>query len=538
MRNFIIVLSGMFLLSASSFGAVNRYMVFFNDKENSTFSTDRPEEFLSERALTRRNNQNISIASNDLPVTLSYLEQLSALPEVNVFFTTKWLNGVLVETDSGNLDEIKLLPFVEKVEYVAPGQALTGSGNRRYKKNEYMMMSATKEAESQSQNAFIGVDIMHSSGYKGEGMLIAVFDSGFDEIDNSSFFAHLFTDDKILGTRDFIRNSDQVFQYDQHGSKVLSCISAYREGIYSGTAPEADVVLCVTEDVRSEYRIEEYNWLFAAEYADSLGVDVINSSVGYFEFDDERMDYSYDEMDGNTAVITLAADLAATVVSIGNEGNNSWKYLNPPADADSILAIGSVTYDKIKSGFSSYGPSADKRIKPDLSALGTNVKVVFREQIGSANGTSFSSPLTAGLATGFWQAFPQLTNLEVIQYLKMSASQAYRPDTLQGYGIPNFTLAYNKAKLNEGGIEDKLVVFPNPVTHKKTIYLHAYTQAQPGDAFVRFIDLKSAEVSVKNLPELNNTDFVEIDVSFLNAGTYLVTYQKGSEVQKFKLIVM
>jgi len=537
------VFSGILLFSSGSYGAVNRYMVFFKDKENSTFSIERPEEFLSERALARRNNQSISIASNDLPVTLSYLEQLSAFPEVNVFFTTKWLNGVLVETDSGNLNEIKTLPFVEKVEYVAPGQALTGSGNRRHKKNEYMMMSATNEAESLSQNAFIGVDIMHNSGYKGEGMLIAVFDSGFDEIDNSSFFTHLFTDDKILGTRDFIRNSGQVFQYDQHGSKVLSCISAYREGIYSGTAPEADVVLCVTEDVSSEYRIEEYNWLFAAEYADSLGVDVINSSVGYFEFDDERMDYSYNEMDGNTAVITLAADLAAAkgilvVVSIGNEGNNSWKYLNPPADADSILAIGSVTYDKIKSGFSSYGPSADKRIKPDLSALGTNVKVVFREQIGSANGTSFSSPLTAGLAAGFWQAFPQLTNLEVIQYLKMSASQAYRPDTLQGYGIPNFALAYNKAKLNEGGIEDKLIVFPNPVTHKKIIYLHAYTQAQPSDATIKFIDLKGAEVSVKNLPELSNTDFVEIDVSFLNAGTYLLTYQKGTEVQKFKLVVM
>ncbi|MDZ7605892.1 MAG: S8 family serine peptidase [Cyclobacteriaceae bacterium] len=474
MRNFIIVLLGVLVSSTDSFGAVNRYMVFFKDKENSTFSIDKPEEFLSERALTRRNNQNISMTSNDLPVSPSYLDQLADLPEVNVFFATKWLNGVLVETDEGNLDEIKLLPFVNEVKYVAPNHVLTGSGNRRHSKKEYMMMSDTNDAESQSQNAFIGVDIMHNSGYRGEGMLIAVFDSGFDDIDNSSFFSHLFTGDKILGTRDFIRNSRQVFQYDQHGSKVLSCISAFKEGVYTGTAPQADLVLCVTEDVGTEYRIEEYNWLFAAEYADSLGVDVINSSVGYFEFDDERMDYSYDRMDGNTAIITVAADLAASkgilvVASNGNEGNNSWKYLNAPADADSILAVGSVTYDKIKSGFSSYGPSSDDRIKPELSALGSNVKVAFREQIGSANGTSFSSPLLAGLAAGFWQAFPQLTNMEVIQYLKMSASQAHRPDTLQGYGIPNFTLAFNKAKLNEGGIEEKLVVFPNPVTHKKII---------------------------------------------------------------------
>jgi subtilisin family serine protease len=518
-------------------------MVFFKDKENSTFSIDKPEEFLSERALARRSNQNISIAINDLPVSTSYIDQLSVLPDVQVFFATKWLNGVLVETDDSNLDEIELLPFVKGVEYVAPDNVLSGSGNRRQTKNEYMMVSNTQEAESQSQNAFIGVDIMHSEGYRGEGMLIAVFDSGFDDIDNSSFFGHLFTADKILGTRDFIRNSGEVFQYDQHGSKVLSCISAFKEGVYSGTAPQSDLVLCVTEDIGSEYRVEEYNWLFAAEYADSLGVDVINSSVGYYDFDDERMNYSYENMDGNTAIITKAADLAASkgilvVSSNGNEGNNAWKYLNSPADADSILAIGSVTYDKIKSGFSSYGPSSDDRIKPELSALGNNVKVVYSEQIGSANGTSFSSPLIAGLAAGFWQAFPQLTNLEVIQYLKMSASQVNRPDTLQGYGIPNFTLAFNKAKINEGGIEEKLVVFPNPVTLKKIIYFHADTQAQPGDATVRFTDLKGVVVSVKNLPELEYTDFLEIDVSFLSSGTYLLTYHKGTEVQKFKLVVL
>ncbi len=533
----------MLLFSAGSFGAVNRYMVFFKDKENNTYSIENPEEFLSARALARRNNQNIYMTTNDLPVAPSYLIQLSALPEVNVVFSTKWLNGALVEADANNLGEIELLPFVKTIEFVAPGKALTGSGNRRQKNAEHMMLSATSEAESQSQNAFIGVDVMHTSGYRGEGMLIAVFDSGFDEIDNSSFFNHIFSGNKILGTRDFIRNSGWVFQYDQHGSKVLSCISAYKADVYSGTAPEANLVLCVTEDIGSEYRVEEYNWLFAAEYADSLGVDIINSSVGYFEFDDERMDYSYDKIDGNTAIITQAADLASSkgilvVASNGNEGNNAWKYLNPPADADSILAIGSVTYDKIKSGFSSYGPSADNRIKPDLCALGTNVKVVYREQIGSANGTSFSSPLTAGLAAGFWQAFPQLTNLEVIQYLKMSATQAYRPDTLQGYGIPNFTLAFNKAKLNEGDIEEKLVVFPNPVTHKKIIYLHADTQSQPGNATVRFTDLKGAEVSVKNIPELDNSDFLEIDVSFLTAGTYILTYNKGSEVQKFKLVVL
>ena len=519
-------------------------MVFFTDKENNSYSIDKPEEFLSDRAIARRNRQNISLNANDLPVTSSYLVQLSTLPSVNVFFTTKWLNGVLVEAEESNLDAINSLPFVKMVEYVAPGKKLLGgTGGRRQAKEEYMLMSSTNKPESQSQNAFIGVDIMHTSGYKGKGMLIAIFDSGFDEVDNSSFLSHLFTDDKIIGIRDFIRNSDQVFQYDVHGSKVLSSISAFKEGVFSGTAPEAEVVLCVTEDISSEFRIEEYNWLFAAEYADSLGVDIINSSVGYYDFDDERMNYTYENMDGNTTIITKAADMAAAkgmlvVVSNGNEGNNSWKYLNAPADGDSVLAIGAVTYDKVKSGFSSYGPSADHRIKPDISSLGSNVKVVLREDIGSVNGTSFSTPMTAGLAAGFWQAFPQLTNMEVIQYLKMSANQSNRPDTLIGYGIPNFVLAYNKAQLNEGNITRRLIVFPNPVTNKRIIYLHSESQNQAGPASLKFIDLKGSEVSVKELPELESSDFIEIDVSFLSVGTYILTYNKGAEVQKFKLVVL
>lgn len=519
-------------------------MVFFKDKSGTGFSLDAPQAFLSIKAMERRQNQNIPVDSSDLPVSQAYTDALSAFEGVSVFFTTKWMNGALIETDEAQAQEITDLSFVQSVEYVAPGVRLsegarTGRNSRKYRKQEV----TDTVWESEAQNEFIGVDEMHEKGFKGQGMLIAIFDSGFEFVDQSSFFTHLFEEDLLLSGRDFIRNSDNVFQYDSHGSKVMSCISAYAENIYSGTAPEADIVLCVTEDVSGEYRIEEYNWLFAAEYADSLGVDIINSSVGYSYFNDDTMDYSYDDLDGNTAVISRAATIAASkgmlvVVSNGNEGNNAWTYLNAPADADSILAVGAVTYDEVRSNFSSYGPTSDGRIKPDLSALGSWARVVYQDEITYANGTSFSTPMVAGLAAGFWQAFPKLSNMEVVEYLKMSASQSNAPDTLVGYGIPNFTRAYNQARVIEGEIEDRFVVFPNPVTNKRLIYLYSEKEDNADMATLAFYDLKGSQVSSKDIDLSGKNGMLEVDVTFLTPGTYILNYITDTEKQKIKLVVL
>jgi subtilisin family serine protease len=313
--------------------------------------------------------------------------------------------------------------------------------------------------------------------------------------------------------------------------------------MYSGTAPEANIVFCVTEDVGGEYRIEEYNWLFAAEYADSIGADIISSSVGYSYFNDESMDYTYEDFDGKTTVITRAATLAASkgilvINSIGNEGNNSWTYLNAPADADSILSVGSVTYDGIKSNFSSFGPTSDGRIKPEVSALGSWARVVYGSEITYANGTSFSTPMVAGLAAGFWQAFPDFTNMEVIEYLKMTASQANNPDTLIGFGIPNFMSAYNQARINEGEIENKFVVYPNPVTNRRIVYLYSESIEQIATANLAFYDLKGGQISSQEIPLESKKEMLEIDVSFLSPGTYILNYIAGSEKQKIKLVVL
>lgn len=535
-----------FVLSMPAMGGVNRYMVFFKDKNGSAYTIEKPEEFLSAKALERRRNQNIDINANDLPVSEGYLTALELLHDVDVYFPTKWMNGVLVEMEESLVDDVASLSFVSDVAYVALGSKLINSdsnGGRKSQKKKVVELGAANDNESQAQNEFIGVGVMHDAGYLGDGILLAIFDSGYEFVDNSSYFTHLFNENRIKGTKDFVRGSSNVFQYDNHGSKVLSCISAYNAGEYSGTAPNVNLALCVTEDIGSEYMIEEYNWLFAAEYADSLGVDIINSSVGYSYFDDDNMDYSYEDMDGKTTVISRAATLAASkgmlvVSSAGNEGNTTWRYLNAPADADSVLSVGASTYDMKRSSFSSFGPTSDGRIKPDIASLGSSVKVVYRNEVTLANGTSFSAPMVAGLAAGFWQAFPELTNMDVIQYLKITASQANSPDTLLGFGIPNFSKAYNKANGNEADLDHKFVVFPNPVTNKRVIYFYTDTLTVDKATKLNFYDLKGSFLRTKTMNIKNTIDPVEIDVSFLRPGSYILTYDDGREMKKSKLVVL
>jgi serine protease AprX len=439
-----------------------RYLIYFKDKKKSSYSLDKPEKFLTNRAIQRRKNQQIPIQERDIPVSRAYIQELQAQGG-KVWYVSRWFNAALVEANAETLLKIKALPFVKsEVVYLTSRKPYSGSKQITFPQNtsentniinsDLIISSPDDYGNSFNQTQMIGADIMHKMGFKGKGMIIAVLDAGFENAHKLSFFKHLMDDKRILGTYNFVENHENVYASGSHGLEVLSTIAAYEKGKIIGTAPEASFYLFRTEDANSEYRVEEVNWLVAAERADSLGVDVINSSLGYTNFDDSSMDYSYSMMDGNTALVTRAADMAAStgilvVNSAGNEGGTSWQYVSAPADADSVLAVGAVDRNGNYVSFSSTGPTINRHIKPNVAAQGLMATVGKPSGgIGFNNGTSFSSPIMCGLVTGLWQANPKLSNMEIIQVLQESASISSKPDTLLGYGIPNFKKAHEIAQ--------------------------------------------------------------------------------------------
>jgi serine protease AprX len=469
-----ITLLGLLLLCFQGV-AQNKYLILLKDKNNSPFSLTKPEEFLSTRSIERRTKQKIKLINRDLPVNPAYVTEISKLG-VKVCYKSKWLNGVLVETSPQKLEQILKLSFVKGLEGKGDiRNAKIGSSAGIYKDK---FAAETEETlsygNSLTQIEMLKANKMHEAGFKGEGMLIGVFDSGFRNADKVPSITHLFTNKRIVKTFDFVANNASVYEDHNHGLRVLTCMAGKQDGQLIGTAPEASYALFRTEDVASETRIEEANWLFAAEMADSLGVDVVNSSLGYYYFDAEVQNYAKSDLAGNKTLVTRAADwLASTGVlicnSAGNEGNDpSWNYIIAPADADSVLAVAAVDSRGLKASFSSPGPRVDGVVKPDLAAMG-QATVLSHENgaVTTSNGTSFSSPLMAGFAAGFWQANRNLTNMEVMAYLKRSASQYNQPDGALGYGIPNFEkaqeeVAFDKMLKSFEGAGQEIAIFSNP----------------------------------------------------------------------------
>lgn len=470
-KNLLVLL--LILLQLSAF-AQNQYLVVFKDKAASTYSVSNPKQFLSDRSIQRRAKQKIAVTERDLPPNASYLTELTKTG-AKILYKSRWLNAALIDTDPITLEKVLKLPFVKGLEGAGDiKSARSNGGSDAYAaRNKFGLEGETDNGFSQTQLAMLGADKMHQKGFRGEGMLIGVLDSGFQNADQLSFFKDLFNDKRIVGTFDFVSRELNVYNDHSHGTNVLSCMAAFESGKIVGTAYKASYLLLRTEDVFSETKREEANWLFGAEMADSVGVDVINTSLGYTTFDNPAQNYKYSDMNGDKALATRAADWAAqagilVVASAGNEGNDTWKYVGTPADADSIITVGAVASNRNVAAFSSYGPSGDGRIKPDLAAQGQGTLVgTPGNSVSYSNGTSFSSPLMAGFAASFWQAFPELTNMQVIDYLIRSASQYENPDTRVGYGIPDFDKAYEIAELEQliANLKKQgkdVVVFPNP----------------------------------------------------------------------------
>ncbi|GAB2634249.1 S8 family peptidase [Belliella aquatica] len=528
--------------------AQNKYAVHYKYKPQENFSLENSNEFLTEKSIQRRANQGIALDSLDLPVSEKYIAEISALTE-SVLYHVNWLNASLVIGNEEEILQISNLNFVEKVILVEPnlnnGRKLINKIKKGVDFNVNFFARKNRSANNlyDFQNELLGIPEMHNLGFYGEGITIAVFDAGFPDVEIIPGFSDLVAQNRIVGKKDFVDlDNVNVFSKNQHGTNVLSVIASNKPGELVAGAFGSNYILCITENTGSEFRIEEYNWVKAASYADSLGVDIINSSLGYLDFDDSNMDYSAEDLDGQTAVVTLGATIAAqkgilVVTSAGNYGSLGQSSLTAPADAQGILAIGATTSTSVRASFSSQGPTSDGRIKPDLSTLGQGVYIYRRPKIevSQANGTSFSAPQIAALAAGLWQAKPELTKDELIELLKQSGTQSEDPDNLLGYGIPNFSRAYFGEVLNVENPQSENFswrIYPNP-NDGRILYADFGQELQ---AKIKVYQTNGTLIFEQDLERSSNQIAFEIETSQLKSGLYIVEMQSGREIRRTKLI--
>ena len=501
-----------------------KYLITFKDKTNSPYSISKPLEFLSQRSINRRQKQNITLKIRDLPVNPAYISEIKKTG-AEIWFTSRWMNAALIQTSDANLQTILKLPFVKGLEVNGTVDDPLSRSGRKKAKFEALDNKSLNYGLSKIQNEMIGVNIMHDLGFKGEGMMIAVLDAGFNNTDKIAAFKPLFDENRIVGTYDFVKKEKSVYEDDAHGTEVLSCMGAFLEGNMVGTAPKASYLLLRSEEASSEYIIEEANWLFAAEYADSVGVDLINSSLGYTTFDDVKTNHTYAQLDGNTTIAARAADWAAgvgivCVISAGNEGNDSWKYEGTPADADSVLAVGAVDANKLYVKFSSQGIPNDKRIKPDVVAMGQSTDIISPNgNVTTGSGTSFSSPILCGMVAGYWQANPTLTAMQIMENVRKSGSQADKPDKILGYGIPNLF----KVLSIEGEVANFFKVYPNPTKAEITIEIDNFT-GKDYEAIIMDVSGR-----IQYIETLKNT-VQTISIEKIPTGTYFL--RVGNEEKK------
>ncbi len=444
----------LFLLVSETHAQLSRYIIQFTDKAATPYTLSNPAAYLSQRSLDRRTRYGIAIDSTDLPVAPRYIDSVRLAGAVTILNVSKWLNQISIQTnDAAALEKIYAFPFVKKVAGIAARQRVENLPLPEKFSQEAKVMAVQNGQNLTADyynygNAAAQVNLhsgafLHNIGLRGQGMIIGMLDAGYNRYTTLKAFDSINANRQVLETWDFVNREASVVEDHQHGMQCLSVIAANIPGQFVGTAPKASFFLYRTEDTRSEYPIEEHNWVCGAERVDSAGGDVISSSLGYSTFDDRSLSHTYAQLDGNTTMAAIGADLAAqkgilVVNSAGNEGGNTWRYIMTPADADSILAVGAVDKNGQVAGFSSYGPSADGQVKPDVVSVGAGTTIQnTNNTIGSGSGTSFAAPNMAGLATCLWQGFPEVNNMKIIAALRQSASNYTTPNDRIGYGIPD-----------------------------------------------------------------------------------------------------
>jgi serine protease AprX len=542
-----------FVLILSIFGAEAQYpklIVRLKDKGSNTFSISNPSQYLSARALQRRSRYNINIDSLDLPVTQRYLDSISKTG-VTILSTSKWLNQVLIQTtDQAAINKINALPFVVSTQPI--GLRVAGSTPDKFKETiepikpgqgstQRTMTDVFNYGNNYSQVHIHEGEYLHNKGFKGETVQIAVLDAGFFSYRTITAFDSIRNNGQVLGEKDFVAFDNSVNEDDTHGMYCLSTMAANWPTRMVGTAPKAKYWLIRTENVASEFPIEEHNWVVGAEYADSTGSDLISSSLGYNTFDDPAFNHSYNDFYKNATMVTRGATTAArkgmiVMNSAGNEGSISWKYLGFPADADSVCAVGAVSGSGAIAGFSSFGYPG--KIKPNIVSVGVATVIAgLNNQPTSGNGTSFSNPNVAGLVACLWQAFPAYNNMKILDAVYRSSDRYATPDDRYGFGIPNFRLAYQILKKQENTAlygNEWLFATPDPFT---TQIDAKFLGRIDGPATLQLLDPSGQVVGTANF----TTEKEEVyTFSFTNLGSmpsgiYTVKYTDATTTRSIQL---
>ncbi|MCE3259484.1 MAG: family serine peptidase [Bacteroidetes bacterium] len=541
----IILSAIVLLLSAFAFKskAQTKYFVKFKDKNGTPYSVSSPTAFLTPLSVHRRNWFGIPVDQTDLPVTPAYINQIEAINGVTCLYASKWINGVMVTVTSTSIvATINSFSFVASsapVNRVKLQPVDVQQQNVSHFKTAAVSSATSNYGGSYWQTKQLNLDCLHGQGFRGQGMVIAVLDAGFQGVNTNPVFDSLFARGGVLGTRDFVAGGTSVYEDDAHGAAVLSCMAAIKPGVIMGSAPRAGYWLLRTEDNASpnpqnETPSEEYNWIRGAEFADSVGADVLNTSLGYSTFNKPVYDHTFSQLDGKTIDMSKAATMAArkgmlVVNSAGNGNGSSWPKISFPADADSICTVGAIDSLSQMASFSSLGPTADGRIKPDLVARGLGSWVSFPGgNCGQSNGTSFSSPILAGAMTCFWQAHKTWNNIKILDTLRKTASNAATPDNQRGWGTPNMCSIPVGIKEIDSH-KNQLMVSPNPFNSFFTIQLQNYPSAPT------VIEIYNAiGVLVKTIPVVENQIHYSCDMPEAAPGIYFVRMngREGASVKK------
>ncbi|PKA83726.1 putative secreted protein (Por secretion system target) [Ulvibacter sp. MAR_2010_11] len=523
-----------------SYAQTQDALVFFADKEDVAASIANPITIMTQEAIDRKALHDTPIDERDVPVNENYITQVKNATGISVYAKSKWMNCVYVRGSQSDIENLLNLAFVTDVEFADKSLNLFPNPFPTEDKFAFENQSTRtiyNYGAAANQTEMIAIDYVHEQDFTGGGMIVAVMDSGFPNVTTNPAFADVISENRLLGTYDFAERQVNVDGTGSHGSRTFSDIGAFLLDEFVGTAPEASFYLFRTEYGPSENPVEEAWWVEALERADSLGVDVINTSLGYRAYDNSNYDHTYADLDGLTTIAARGANHAfdkgmLLVTSAGNGGNSSFPTVGTPGDAVGILTIGAVTPAGNYASFSSIGPTVDGRIKPDVMAQGQDAAVVDQNgNVDFNNGTSFSSPIMAGAVASLWQARPELRNYQIMQIIRESANLYNNPTNQMGYGIPNFEDAYNAVitlGIEEEMLESQFALYPNPVLDRLNI------------SFPK--DVTTARIAIYNVlgekvlsSEITPTNNV-LNVVNLKSGIYIASIESNNKTNSYKIV--